>query len=319
MAPVSVLYFYPELDDDDFYVGTCLGEDDEDERTLEGQSASILERFEAIYEALETQGSRAARAVPEHVAALSAALIEPFAAQFRNATELRVVLPEELAQCVFDLLELDGKPLFLRMPVSYVLDDEVPEYEEPARLRTGLILADLTADPEKACEAIHEKLPETQYFEMDEDSYDHLESLEACDLLLVSGHGSLEDDGSGELALYDEDEESCITDEEISELECTLVYFDSCQMGVNWDFIGTFYEEGSARYYLSPVISNDAGDSSTRTMDWFFSGVLQHGNVARALFEARSKLFAHYSRQGLAPIVVLNKSFAFRLYEFDNS
>ncbi len=315
---MSVLYLYPELDGDDFYIGTCLGEDDEDERTLEGQSSDILERFEAIYDALETQSRAGARALPEHVAALSAAIIAPFAAQVRQASALRVVLPEDLARCVFDLLEVDGKPLFLRMPVSYVLDDEVDEYEAPERLRTGLILADLTADPEKACEAVHRKLPETEYFEMDEDSYEHLESLEACDLLLVSGHGSLEGRG-GEVALYDEDEDSCITSDEISELECTLVYFDSCQMGVNWEFIETFYSEGSARYYLAPVISNDAGDSSTRTMNWFFSAVARHGNMARALFEARTKLFEHYRGEELAPIVVLNKSFAFRLYEFDNS
>lgn len=319
MAAMSVLYFYPELDGDDFYIGTCLGEDEEDERTLEGEAPQILERFRAIYNALETQDRRPANALPEHVAALSAALIEPFAGQLRNATSLRIVVPEELVQCAFDLLELDGKPLFLTLPVSYVLDDDVDEYEEREQLRTGLILADLTADPEKACEAVHRKLPQTEYFEMDEDSYEHLENLEACDLLLISGHGSLEDDGTGELALYDEDEESCVTDEEIAELETTLVYFDSCQMGVNWSFIETFYEEGSSRYYVAPVISNDAGDSSTRTMDWFFYGVLQHGNVAKALFDARSKLFAHYSRAGLSPITVLNKSFAFRLYEFDNS
>lgn len=315
---MPVLYFYPELDDEDFYVGVSL-EDDEDERTIEGEASAIVERFEAIYHALESQDRRAANALPEHVRALSAALIEPFAALFRRATSVRVVLPEELAQCAFDLLELDGKPLFLTLPVSYVLDDDVDEYEEREQLRTGLILADLTADPEKACEAVHRKLPQTKYYEMDEDSYDHVDSLEACDLLLVSGHGSLEDDGSGELALYDEDEESCITDEEIAELETTLVYFDSCQMGVNWDFIGTFYEEGSSRYYVAPIISNDAGDSSTKTMDWFFSGVSQHGDMARALFDARTKLHAHYSREGLSPITVLNKSFAFRLYEFDNS
>lgn len=314
---MSTLYFYPELDGDDVYVAISL-DDAEDERTLEGQREAIVERFAAIYNALETQDRRPAQALAGHVRALSEALIEPFAAHFRAATAVRVVLSEELAQCAFDLLELDEKPLFLMVPVSYVLDDEVTEYDEPTRLRTGLILADLTADPEKACEAVHQKLPQTEYFEMDEDSYARVESLDACDLLLVSGHGSLEEDGSGELALWDEDDESCITSDEISELETTLVYFDSCQMGVNWDFIGTFYEEGSARYYVAPIISNDAGDSSTRTMSWFFSGVMQHGDVPRALFDARAKLFAHYRREGLSPIAVLNKAFAFRVYEFDN-
>lgn len=133
------------------------------------------------------------------------------------------------------------------------------------------------------------------------------------DLLLISGHGSL-DGREGEIELDDES----LTSEELSEISTTLTYFDSCQMGINWDFVDTFYEEGTTRYYLAPVISNDAGDSSTRTLQSFFEGIKEHGRPEKALFDTRKKLFEFYTTKGKKPVVVLNKSFPFRLYVFDN-
>lgn len=309
---MSILYYYPELDEDDFYVGTSL-DDDEKEVTHEGGKRPLLAHFKEVYLALETQESGRAKRLAEHIGALSLAFVEPFAEQFRRASEVRIVVNRKLVDCLFDLLELDGKPLFLSLPVSYVVDDEVPEYEAGVNVKSGLILADLSADPEKGCEAVHRTFPGTNYFEVDEQAYERVSNLDTVDLLLISGHGDLEGRG-GEIGLEDDS----LTSEELGELGVTLTYFDSCQMGINWDFVETFYEQGSCRYYLAPVISNDAGDSSTRTLRWFFEGIKEHGRPEKALFETRKKLFEHYTKAGKKPVVVLNKAFPFRLYVFDN-
>ncbi len=82
-------------------------------------------------------------------------------------------------------------------------------------------------------------------------------------------------------------------------------------------YLEAFQADSEIQFYLGPIISNDAGDSSTRTMIWFFEGVLVHGNPIQALFDTRTRLFMFYAEeQKLNLITSLNKAFAFRLYEF---
>lgn len=313
---MGVLYCYPERDGKDFYLGFWLDADDsEDERTWENQAIAIARRFSALYEILEEKQTRRSDEFREHVRELSRMLVAPFASLFRRASALRFVLPEDLVRWPFDLLELDGQALFLRMPVSYVLDDEVPVFGGPLQLVTGLVIADLSADPEEACKAVHGSLPQTEYLRVEQASNESVTEADAMDLLLISAHGSLEDDNSGEIDLNGDS----LTSDELAEIETALVYFDSCGMGSNWDYVQTFYDEGSTRYYLSPITSNDAGDSSTHTMIGFFKGLQNRQTPEVSLFETRQSLFAHYTRKKLDPIVVLNKAFPFRLYVFDNT
>lgn len=313
---MSILYCYPERDGSDFYLGFWHDADDaEDEKTWSDQAAVIAKRFGAIYQILEDKQTQRGAELREHVRVLSDLLLTPFAPLFREASELRFVLPEDLVRWPFDLLELDGQALFLRAPVSYVLDDEVPVFRRPLQLASGVIIADLSADPEEACKAIHERLPRSRYLRVEQASNESVTDADTMDLLLISAHGSLEDDNSGEIDLNGDS----LTSDELAEIETALVYFDSCGMGANWDYLETFYDEGSTRYYLAPIISNDAGDSSTNTMIWFFSGVQQGQTPEVSLFETRRRLHAHYLKKKLDPVVVLNKSFPFRLYVFDNS
>jgi hypothetical protein len=103
----------------------------------------------------------------------------------------------------------------------------------------------------------------------------------------------------------------------IEKIEAQIVYFDSCQQGSNMAFLKSFQDDSDVQFYLAPIISNDAGDSSTKTMVWFFKDLLHHGNPIQALFETRKYLFDFYTiQEGLTAIESFNKSFAFRLYEF---
>lgn len=315
-AVMGILYCYPERDGKDFYLGFWHDVDEhEDEKTWPNQGAAIAKRFLSLYEILEEKETARAAEFRQHIGALSETLVTPFADLLRQASELRFVLPEDLVWWPFDLLVLDGQPLFLRVPVSYVLDDEVPVFKGPVKLATGLIIADLSADPEQACKAIHETLPKTDYLRIEQASNDSITDADAMDLLLISAHGSLEADNSGEIDINGDS----LTADELGEIETALVYFDSCGMGSNWDYLQTFYDEGSTRYYLAPITSNDAGDSSTYTMNWFFTGIQKGQTPEVALFETRKRLFAHYTKKKLDQVVVLNKAFPFRLYVFDNS
>jgi hypothetical protein len=106
----------------------------------------------------------------------------------------------------------------------------------------------------------------------------------------------------------------------IGKLEAWIVYFDSCQQGSNMEYLQAFQNESDVQFYLAPIISNDAGDSSTKTMIWFFTAVLEHGNSIKALFETRKRLFEFYTmKKKLNLIESLNKAFAFRIYEFVDS
>lgn len=317
---MTTLYYYLEKDGKDLYASACLGEE-EQERTYEGRKRELLAHFATIYDTVENLSRGRHAELRRAVDALSEALVAPFASYFARCTEVRVVLPLGMLRCWVDLLELEGQPLCLRFPVSYVLDDDVDEYGAGVRLQTGLLVSDRTADPERACEAVQRLFPRSVYKDVSEVDSDFVVEHGEQDFLVLSAHGSLEGDGEddeeeGEIELQEDDS---IEPEQLGELGLTLAYFDSCQMGVSPSFVEAFYEEGSTRYYLAPVCSNDAGDSSTLTMTWFFESLRGNGFPARALFETKTRLFQHYSRRGLDPVTVLNKSFPFRLYEFDNT
>jgi hypothetical protein len=53
-----------------------------------------------------------------------------------------------------------------------------------------------------------------------------------------------------------------------------LAYFDSCRLGVSGRFLKAFLEIGSL-YFVAPVLSNEAGNSSTKTMQSFFKHLQQ--------------------------------------------
>ncbi|MCE7983712.1 MAG: hypothetical protein DYG89_21265 [Caldilinea sp. CFX5] len=133
------------------------------------------------------------------------------------------------------------------------------------------------------------------------------------DAVIISAHGELEEGNYGALYLNEEE----LSAKLVGKLEAWVVYFDSCQQGVNMAYLDAFQEESDIQFYLAPIISNDAGDSSTRTMVWFFTAVLHHKQPIRALFDTRKRLFEFYDKQQKLDIVTtLNKAFPFRLYEF---
>jgi hypothetical protein len=182
----------------------------------------------------------------------------------------------------------------------------------PRRSTGGLFIADPTTDPEDGVKLVAGKISGSKWFPMKQASLGRIRSGGNYNTLVISAHGDLDKKNSGSMAINDEALDSDL----FESVSAGLAYFDSCQMGVNWDFVETFQSEGTARYMLAPITSNDAGDSSTRTVVWFFEYLQRSADPAAALLTTRQLLHGYYTQKGLSHLTILNKAFPFRLYEF---
>lgn len=304
------LEFWTEKQDFCIY---AYGVDYEKELTLAGQAPAIVAQFTTIYAILEEKKDQKVQALEAAIATLSAQLLTPFTAQLKACELVRFVVYEDLIRCAFDLLLLEGSYLFLQRPICYQVDEGEGEDEPAIEMGSALLIADLTADPEEACRQVAQLIPDAEYVEMKDADFDMIKEAAAeVDVLVISAHGEIEEENAGCLYLNDE----ALKAKVVGKLEAWVVYFDSCQQGVNMAYLDALQEESDIQFYLAPIISNDAGDSSTRTMVWFFTAVQGHKNPIRGLAETRRRLFVYYhDQQKLDLVTTLNKAFAFRLYE----
>lgn len=309
-----LLEFWTE--DNDFHI-YAEADDFEKEITLADQAEEIVSHFDTIYEILEEKKEGKEQKLRQSIEILSQQLITPFAKQIQKCSLVRFVVYEDLIRCAFDLLSYDSSPLFLQREICYQVAEGEGEDIPKIELTSALLIADLTADPEEACRQVAELIPESEYAKMQDADLNMIkQAADQVDVLVVSAHGEIDEDNSGGVTINDE----TIGPKLIGKLEAWIVYFDSCQQGANIDYIQTFQDESDIQFYLAPIISNDAGDSSTFTMLWFFTAVLEHGNPILALHETRKRLFEFYrAKKKLSLITSLNKAFAFRLYEFVDS
>lgn len=310
---MSTLWLEFWTEDEDF-CGYAETEQDEKEMRLAGQAAAIKRRFATIYTILEEKQTQKAQLLAENLHSLSEQILAPFTTFIQQCSHVRLIVYEDLIRCAFDLLPFEGRYLFLQRSVSYQVTEGYGDEEPTIELGSALLIADLTADPEEACRQVAKLIPEAEYASMEDADLDMIKDAAAeVDALIISAHGEVEDDNSGALYLN----EQALSAKLIGKLEAWLVYFDACQQGVNQRYLDAFQEESDTQFYLAPIISNDAGDSSTKTLLWFFTELLTHRQPIRALFATRQRLFAFYDQQQRLDLVTtLNKSFPFRLYEF---
>lgn len=305
------LEFWTE--DHDFYI-YAEAEGYEKELTLAGEAPEIIKHFNKIYRILEDKKEQQVKDFEAAIQWLSDRLISPFVGQLQQCDLVRFVVYEDLIRCAFDLLLLNGTYLFLQRPICYQIDEGEGEDQPAIDLESALLIADLTADPEQACREVAKLIPESDYAKMEDADLQMIKAAaDQVDALVISAHGEIDAENQGALYLNEE----TLTAQLVSKLEAWVVYFDSCQQGANMTYLQALQEESDAQYYLAPIISNDAGDSSTKTMVWFFTEVLKHKNPIRGLFETRKRLYDYYQQQEKLDLVTsLNKSYAFRLYEF---
>lgn len=206
--------------------------------------------------------------------------------------------------------------MFLQRRICYQVEEDKGEDAPAIELKSALVIADLTADPEKACWQVSRLIPESKYAEVkDANARMIKEAADQVDALIISAHGELEKDNSGAVYINDDSLSAKLT----AKLEAWVVYFDACQPGANIEYLQAFQDESDTQFYLAPIISNAAGDSSTKTLVGFFTAVREHRDPIRALFETRKRLFEYYQGKKLNLVTTLNKAFPFRLYEFVDS
>lgn len=285
----------------------------EKEEVLEGGKEEVISKFKEIYDILEKIEKSQEKKLKDSIEFLSKKIIEPFANDLKKYDHICFVIDYDLVKASLDLLELDGKSLFLTHAIHYVMEEGTPEGKPEVEMGSALVVCDLTCDPEKAGEKVQELFEEAEYFLMQDTSVPEiLKKSEDLNVLIVSAHGDIEEETSGSVGINSE----YISSDEIDKVQTDLIYFDSCQQGINTDFLEVFQEECNTTYYTAPIISNDAGDSSTKTMTWFFEDLKKTKNPVISLWETRKKLYKTYKDKGLPLVTILNKSFPFRLYEF---
>lgn len=279
--------------------------------TLAGEKTSVLSQCNTIYDTIEGKTTGRTKQLRAAVTNLSAKFVAPIAGLVRSTDHINLIVDKALVRCPFDLLENAGQPLYLTHKITYT-NSGYRAQNTPHKLRGGLFVADPTTDPEDGLKQASRKITGSKWLAVKHTSLKRIRSAGTYNTLVISAHGNLDKTNSGSMGINDEELDSDL----FETVSADLAYFDSCQMGVNWDFVETFQSERTAHYMLAPITSNDAGDSSTRTVMWFFESLQQSGDAAAALLITRQRLFKQYTKERLDYVTILNKAFPFRLYEF---
>ncbi|MCB1174338.1 MAG: hypothetical protein KDK39_12270 [Leptospiraceae bacterium] len=270
--------------------------------------------FKKIYQTLESNESLG-QSFTARLNRLGAEILGPFQAEIQGAECVLFVLPPGRIYYMLDLLPLGSKPLYLQKPVAYALQS-IHSRKQPvfSARSSALILRDPDTDPENGAGQAAKMYRQARLHKMKGTPVDVLDGARA-DILLLSAHGGVtvpwEKDG-------DEDDDSLdwnddeITAAELEESSFKLLYLDSCQMGISHDMISAATETG-ASYYMAPVISNEAGNSSTKSIVYFFRALASGQSPLSALFQTRRQIYNEFKGKKAAHILYYY-SFPFRLY-----
>lgn len=280
---------------------------------IQGGHKDVKGRFDQLYHILQEKVKKDLPTFRGAVADLSQKISAPLAGLFAKSKHVVFQIDKDFVRAPLDLLEVDGKPIFLTHEVTYAVSKFKLKKSMP-KIETGYLMADLTCDPEFGLKAVAKTLPKATYVEMKDANLKTIKkAAKNSDILVISAHGEIDKKNSGGISINKEELDSDF----IKKLDVNLTYFDSCQMGAAWDFVKEFRDNQTSIYYTAPIISNDAGDSSTRTVTWFFELLNEGQTPAAALAATRRRLYDFYKNKNLDDITVLNKAFPFRLYEFD--
>ncbi|NIP28611.1 MAG: hypothetical protein GWN67_28130 [Phycisphaerae bacterium] len=270
-------------------------------------------KLEYLYKILKGKKSEKERYgdVNDLLSDLGESIYGPIENFLNSASEINLIIKEELIKYPLDLLRYKGHQLFLIKPVFYSFQKSEPHQLQISPDWTGFIASDVTADPERGCLLVKAMFPTSRYFDVWAISPKDIEKMENLDFILISTHGQISDMGNDVMRLGDEE----IVPKNFSGKKQELVYFDSCNLGVSIEFIEVFRSNGTF-YYLGPITGNQAGDSSTKTINFFFQALFEGSTPPAALFETRKQLYEIFNSQDDFYELML-RVFPFRLYQLN--
>jgi hypothetical protein len=244
------------------------------------------------------------------VRSLTRSLLHPIASAIHCCSELIIELPRSILDMPFDLLTYRRLPLGLKLPTSYRIGQTGDASFRLPEACTALVLSDGGADPERACLAVASRLGRVTYQDSREVVLEHLRLISNKDVILCSLHGHVGRRNPDKMQLATGE----LRPADLATLRPKLAYFDSCRLGVSTQFLKTLRSLGTI-YYIAPIISNEAGASSTQTMVKFFEHLLAGRSPEMALFLTRKELWRLYRRCELC--TRWWRTLAFRVYRLN--
>jgi hypothetical protein len=273
-------------------------------------SSKAIDDLEVLYTDLEHETYNAiSAALSSEVGKL---LLSPFESWIDQAEEVNFIVSDELISLPFDLLSLHGTYLFLQKPVRFSLSTQSGSSLVFSKQWSVLTIRDRTADPENGVAHLRDLVRARMFRSFDDASGAQLSSLAivSVDVLLVSAHGHIKKDSLDYLAVG----KQRVRADDLVRFSPRLVYLDSCRLGVSLEFIHAFRHVGTL-YYLAPILSNEAGLSSTRTIQIFFDQLAMGKSPSSALYFTRRTLFEEFKDDSSARR--LWRSFPFRVYSLN--
>lgn len=274
------------------------------------RSADFAQRLDGLYAQLEEKKYTRKKVLPI-LQTLGSAVYGPIGPMIDSSSEIQYVIPPSFVKYPLDLLLYKNRFLFLSRPVSYSFGRMASRAFPLTTGMRALIVSDPSADPENGCAYLKKLLPSSRYFKIDQLTPDRFKTLGPADVLLVSAHGDVSFDDTDCMKMGKKD----IEPQHLAAVRAKLVYLDSCQTGASQMFIDAFKKSGT-QFYLAPIVSNEAGNSSTKTIRLFFSALQQGQPPPQALFGARTQLYKEFVEDEEFPDL-LWKAFPFRVYRLN--
>jgi hypothetical protein len=278
--------------------------------TLAKGADEVVSQLKLVYTRINEGEARKADINPV-LQEFGSLVYKPIADLVDSATEVQFIIPGRFLTLPLDLLHYKGRPLFLLKPVTYSFDKIGSEQFPLSPQRTALIISDKSSDPENGCKVLKDILPLSDYYNIEDMNLARLSTLQAADILLISAHGSVQFANIDFMGMGMER----LRPESLTHLSPKLVYLDSCQLGVSAQFIQSFRDRGT-HFYVAPILSNEAGNSSTKTIAFFFDRLKAGDTPSKALFYTRKKLYEFYGeKEGFNKL--LYRAFPFRVYSLN--
>ena len=278
--------------------------------TLAKGAEEIVSRLKMVYSHIN-EGEATKADINPVLEEFGALIFKPIADLVGSSTEVQFVIPGRFLTFPLDLLHFKGRPLFLQKPVTYSFDKIEPGHFPLSPQRTALIISDKSSDPENGCKVLKDILPSSDYYSIEEMNLTRLSTLDPADILLISAHGWVQFANTDSMGMGMER----LLPEHLSHLSPKLVYLDSCQLGVSAQFVQSFRDRG-IQFYVAPILSNEAGNSSTKTIAFFFERLKAGDTPSKALFYTRKKLYEFYGeKEGFNKLIF--RAFPFRVYSLN--
>ena len=283
--------------------------------TSERSVNAIAQEFLKVYEALDGNQGLDAR-FDARLELLSVELLGPLRPALREAA--CVVFEITPASCISRWIccPWTASPCSWSSRPPSPCPGHRPRQSKACRRRTaaGLIVRDPETDPENGAGEAQRLFPASDLLHI-EQADPRMFAHADYDFLLISAYGSVTPSWGSAPADEDDVIELGERDMEADALDGSrfkLVYLDSSQLGISESFIASARRNG-VRHFLAPLINNEAGNSSTLMIRYFFGGLSQGRSPMDALFQTRRGI--HQEFQGKAGRTErLYYAYPFRLY-----